>query len=168
MVVITGYNADTKKIFVWNQWGNGKVINGMPKGHYELLETDLPIEFRYLVFCRKVRYEPSPEVKARIEAMTGPTDDLQAHPFQQKHPEFFPGHADPERLKAALRANRTVFIPDGNNLWWIKPNEAKTNSTLITCLNLPTGNTTFRSVQEIAKILASAGNGTFYSANTPP
>jgi len=167
MVVITGYNAETKKIFVWNQWGNGKVINGMPKGHYELQETDLPIEFRYLVFCRRVRYEPNPEVKAHLEAITGPTEDLQAHPFHGTSPEYFLSHAGPERLKAALRANRVVLIPNGDAVWWIKPNEAKTNSAILTCISYPPGETTFQPLQKMAGIITSAGSGTFYSAKAP-
>lgn len=52
MVLIDGYDARIKKLFVWNQWGNGKLAPDVPtpKGHYGLLESDLPIEFNSLIF----------------------------------------------------------------------------------------------------------------------
>ncbi len=164
MVVITGYNAATKKIFVWNQWGNGKIINAMPKGHYELLETDLPIEFAELVFCSKVRYEPAEDAKSSLESCVGATEDLQMHPCIKGPLPFshFLSHAGPERLKAALRSNRTLLLPKGDSVLCVMPSEADGKSPL-QCVTLPQGVKSQMSIPELSDDVFRTTHGNFYS-----
>lgn len=167
MVVITGYNDATKKIFVWNQWGNGKIVNGMPKGHYELLDTDLPIEFNSLIYCHKVRYEPEAEAKTALESVTGATEDLQLHPYIEGPIPFsaYNPHAGPERLKAALRANRTVLVPKGDSVLCVIPGEAKDTSAM-QCVTLPRGVKTQMSLQALSDVISRTAAGNFYSAKS--
>ena len=56
-----------KKIFAWNQWKNGKIVNSMPKGSYEVHESDLPIEFKDLIFVKCVRFDPPESDRKQIE-----------------------------------------------------------------------------------------------------
>lgn len=165
MVLITGYDATAKKLFVWNQWGNGKVINGMPKGHYELQDRDLAIEFKDLVFCRKVRYEPADNVKQAIEQIAGPAEDLQMHPFIESEipAEYFLPHAGPERLRVSLRSGRMVLVPQGASVLAILPDAAPAQEQF-TCVYLPGKEKYKRTLRQIADEIAATNGGTFYSA----
>lgn len=71
MVLITGYDASRGKLFVWNQWGNGKAINGMPKGHYELNEKYLGAEFIYVMLFESVEFLPATNVATHLQHADG-------------------------------------------------------------------------------------------------
>ncbi|MFM6131619.1 MAG: hypothetical protein ACKPBV_23375, partial [Sphaerospermopsis kisseleviana] len=162
MVVLTGYNAAEKKLFVWNQWGNGKVVNGMPKGHYELAENDLPIEFNTLLFPRLLRYEPADNVKKAVVEMTGEIDDLQCHPYFE--PAFmFRGYEErisPDRIRGMLQAGRTVLVPQGDDLLCILPGE----TDQVTCITLPSGAKNMRTLDSLAAEILATNGGNFLSA----
>ena len=165
MVLITGYDTEKKKLFVWNQWGNGKIVNGMPKGHYELQESDLPIEFRTLFFCRKVRYEPADNVKQALESVTGALEDLQMHPYIEtefSRPVFLV-HAGPERLRAVLRAGRTVFVQQGGSVLSVLPSAAGDNDKL-SCIELPSGAKHWRTLSGLSQEITTKNGGAFFSA----
>jgi hypothetical protein len=162
MVVLTGYNAAEKKLFVWNQWGNGKIVNGMPKGHYELAENDLPIEFNTLLFPRLLRYEPADNVKNAVVEITGEIDDLQCHPYFE--PDFkFRGYEErigPERIRGILQAGRTVLVPQGDNLLCILPGD----TDQVTCITLPGGARNARTLDSLAAEILATNGGNFLSA----
>jgi len=162
MVVLTGYNAETKKLFVWNQWGNGKIVNGMPKGHYELEERNLPVEFSSLIFPRRIRYEPADNVKSAIEEVAGPCEDLQMHPYFE--PDFaFRGYEErigSERLRLALQAGRTVFVPRGDSLLCLLPG----NLEKATTVDLPSGVRNSRTLASLAQEILETNGGQFLSA----
>jgi hypothetical protein len=162
MVVLTGYNAETKKLFVWNQWGNGKIVNGMPKGHYELEERNLPIEFSSLIFPRRIRYEPAGNVQSALEDLVGPSEDLQVHPYFE--PDFaFPGYEErvgAERIRLALQAGRTVFVPRGDSLLCLLPG----NVEKVTTVDLPGGGRNSRTLSSLAHEIMEANGGLFLSA----
>jgi hypothetical protein len=162
MVVLTGYNAETKKLFVWNQWGNGKIVNGMQKGHYELEERDLPIEFSTLIFPSRIRYEPADNVKSAIEGLAGASEDLQVHPYFE--PDFaFRGYEErigSERIRLALQAGRTVFVPQGDSLLCLLPG----NLEKVTTVNLPGGARNSRTLSSLAQEILETSGGLFLSA----
>lgn len=95
MVLVNGYDAAAKKIFLWEQWGAGKIINGMPKGHFEVPDSQLSSRYDTVVFCRMVRREPPDNVKRALEDSAGESDDLRAHPYFPLARDFFyPAHKD--------------------------------------------------------------------------
>lgn len=167
MVLITGYDAATKKLFVWNQWGNGKIVNNMPKGHYELQDSDLPIEFINLVFCRKVRFEPADNVKEVLQSLAGASDDLQMHPYLESQfpSEYFLAHAGPERLRAVLRAGRTILVPQGVSVLCVLPGPAGDKDRL-SCVTLPGGMKNLRTLASLSGEISSKSGGNFFSAKS--
>lgn len=164
MVLITGYDAKARKLFVWNQWGNGKIINGMPKGHYELEETDLPIEFRTLIFSRKIRYEPADNIKQALEDLAGPSEDLRYHPYFQPRFPFrdYRIVAGGQRIKLALQAGRTVLVPQGGSLLCLMPGDTKA----ITSVTLPGGAKNTRTLASLAEEIYNTNAGHFFSAKS--
>ena len=172
-VLIYGFNKETQKLFVWNQWGNGKIVNGMPKGTYLLQESDLPIEFGHLLFVEKVRFNPVEPLRQALEAKVGTAEDLQVHPVVG---EPFGGlrhylsFSTPQRIKAALRAGRTILLPQDADVLCVFPNEVKTDADMLECTFFPSRRTTRHSLQSLTQLIA-ANHGEFYStknaANLP-
>ena len=170
MICIIGYNAQTKKIFAWNQWKNGKIVNGMPKGSYEVQESDLPIEFKQLIFVKRVRFDPPESDRKQIEAILGKTDDLEIHPFFKQYPNESFGsylhYAGPQRLKVALRSGRTVLILQGESLLCIKPQEVKNDTDMISGVTLPKNETWQLPLNALSEKITSGSQGVFYSIRT--
>ena len=164
-LLIYGFNKETKKLFVWNQWGNGKIVDGMPKGTYLLQESDLCIEFTDLLFVRKVRFKPLESLQQSLEAKIGTTGDLQVHPVAG-HPfggiEHYLPYSAPQRIKAFLRAGRTVLLPQGEEVLCIFPNEVKTDTAILQCRYLPSGRLASHSLESLTRLLLPS-RGEFYS-----
>ena len=170
MICIIGYNAQTKKIFAWNQWKNGKIVNGMPKGSYEVQESDLPIEFKQLIFVKRVRFDPPESDRKQIEAILGKTDDLEIHPFFKQYPDENIGsyfhYAGPQRLKVVLRSGRTVLFLQGDCLFCIKPQEVKNDTDIIRGVTLPRNETWQLPLNALSEKITSGSQGVFYSIRT--
>lgn len=165
-LLIYGYDREAKKLFVWNQWGNGKIVNGMPKGTYLLKESDLPLEFRELLFVSKVRFKPLEEFQKSLEEKVGATEDLRVHPLPGRPfggLEFYLPYSAPQRLKACLRAGRTVMIPQGDGVLCVLPDEVKTDDALLQCRHLPSGRPAQHTLSALTKWLMPT-RGEFYSA----
>lgn len=165
MVLINGYDGKRKRLFVWNQWGNGKVINGMPKGTYELAESDLPLEFESLIFVERLRYEPAKPTREFVESVLPTSEDLEVHPA------FCEGSAAAgalsrgsiPRLKAVLRGGRMLLLPQGKTVLCVAPNALKTGNELLRGEIFPSREPTVLTVNALAAKICAAG-GTFLSA----
>lgn len=164
-LLIYGFNKETKKLFVWNQWGNGKIVDGMPKGTYLLQESDLPIEFTDLLFVSKVRFKPLESLQQALEAKVGTTEDLQVHPVAGKPfggiQHYLP-YSVPQRIKATLRAGRTILLPQGEDVLSVSPDEVKTDTVTLQCRYLPSGKTSRLSLESLTQLI-SLNYGEFYS-----
>lgn len=164
-VLIYGFNKETGKLFVWNQWGNGKIVNGMPKGTYLLQESDLPIEFQHFIFFEKVRFNPVEPLTQSLEAKVGTTEDLQVHPIvgspfgDLRH---YLTYSSPQRIKAVLRAGRTILLQQGTDVLCVFPNEVKTDADMLECRSFPSRRTTRHSLQSLTQLMAT-NRGEFYS-----
>ncbi len=167
MVLITGYDSNRGKLFVWNQWGNGKIINGMPKGHYELDERYLGAEFNYVVIFESVQFQPAENVATLLQQIAGPIEDLQIHPLVlgegPVQGENYLAHAGTSRLKAVLRAGRCVLLPRGGTVLSIQPSVATTDDAIVECLSLPQGVRTQQALSVVAAEIAKVDGGNFYS-----
>lgn len=165
MVLIYGFNKESRKLFVWNQWGNGKIVEGMPKGTYLLKESDLPIEFKELMFIEKVRFNPVESLTQALEAKVGATEDLQVHPIVGSpfgDLQTYMTYSTPQRIKAALRAGRTILLQQGADVLCVFPNEVKTDTDMLECKSFPSSKTTRHSLQSLTQLMA-ANRGEFYS-----
>ena len=164
-VLIYGFNKETQKLFVWNQWGNGKIVNGMPKGTYLLQESDLPIEFGDLLFVEKVRFNPVEPLRQALEAKVGTTEDLQVHPIAGEPfggLRYYLPFSTPQRIKAVLRADRTILLQQGEDVLCVFPNEVKTDADMLECKLFPSRRTTRHSLQSLTQLII-ANHGEFYS-----
>jgi len=164
-VLIYGFNKETKKLFVWNQWGNGKIVDGMPKGTYLLQESDLLIEFKDLLFVSKVRFKPLESLQQTLEAKVGTAEDLQVHPVAGRPfggIQYYLPYSAPQRIKATLRAGRTILLPQGDDVLCVLPDDVKTDTVTLQCRYLPSGKTARHSLESLAQMLMPNG-GEFYS-----
>lgn len=171
VVLIYGYNREREKLFVWNQWGNGKIVNGMPKGTYELQYSDLPIEFQDLVFVDPVRFEPSMELDSWLQVFLGEVNDLRIHPVSgvrsQKRLAPFVKRAGPVRFKAIARAGRTALIPlPTGELLCVPPQEIEDDSDRMSCTILPSDRQATYSLADLSMATIET-HGEFYSCRTP-
>lgn len=167
MVLITGYDSSRSKLFVWNQWGNGKVINGMPKGHYELNESDLGAEFKYVMVFESVEFQPASNVAALLQQIAGPMEDLQIHPLVvgggARQSDAYLAHAGTSRLKAVLRSGRTILCPRGATVLSIQPSSAESDDAMVECISRPSGAKTIVPLRTVAAEIARLDSGNFYS-----
>ncbi|MFM8458889.1 MAG: hypothetical protein ACKOB0_08100, partial [Chthoniobacterales bacterium] len=125
MVLVNGYDAAAKKIFLWEQWGAGKIINGMPKGHFEVPDSQLSSRYDTVVFCRMVRCEPADNIKRALEDSAGKTDDLRLHRYFPIARDFYsPGHETRSiegSMGAVLGSGRIVLVPQGESVLCVLP-----------------------------------------------
>ena len=112
----------------------------MPKGTYLLQELDLPIEFEDLLFVEKVRFNPVEPLSQALEAKVGPVEDLQVHPIVGSpfgDLRSYMAYSTPQRIKAALRAGRTILLQQGADVLCVFPNEVKTDADMLECKFFP-------------------------------
>lgn len=169
MLTIIGYNKESKTITAWNQWKNGKIQHGMPKGAYDVKNSDLPFEFTTVFFLHHVKDIPAASQKKQIEDFVGKTNDLHIHPpYQPRYPlsPTYLQNAAEERILASIRANRNVFILQGNQLIEITPQ--KETGDLLTVTRFPSKEQSTMSIKDLADKITFDNHGFFFSSLPPP
>ncbi len=100
-----------------------------------------------------------------LEVKVGTTEDLQVHPVAGRPfggIEYYLPYSVPQRIKAALRAGRTILLPQGEEVLCVLPDEAKTDTVTLRCRYLPSGKTASHSLESLTQ-LVSSNHGEFYS-----
>lgn len=165
MLTIIGYNKESKTIIAWNQWKNGKMQHGMPKGAYDVKDSDLPFEFTTVFFLHHVKDIPAASQKRQIEDFVGKTNDLRIHPPYQPRYALSPTYlqnAAEERIKASIRANRNVFILQGNRLIEIHPQKEAGDYLSVT--SFPSKEQSTMSLKDLANKITFDNHGFFFSS----